>query len=42
MMHDLRLAVRPLRSTPVVTAVAMVSLAPGIGANTATFCWWMR
>jgi putative ABC transport system permease protein len=36
-MQDVRLAVRALRSTPIVSAVAIVSLALGIGANTAMF-----
>jgi predicted permease len=36
-MHDLRLAVRALCNTPIVSAVAVLSLALGIGANTAIF-----
>src|SRR3954464_12028229 len=36
-MTDLKLAFRSLRATPVVSAVAALSLALGIGANTAIF-----
>ena len=36
-VHDVRVAVRQLASTPIVTAVAVLSLALGIGANTAIF-----
>jgi hypothetical protein len=36
-MHDVRLAVRALSAAPVVSVVAALSLALGIGANTAIF-----
>jgi len=36
-VHDIRLAIRSLRSAPIVSIVAALSLALGIGANTAIF-----
>lgn len=38
-MNDLKFALRLLWKTPAFTAVAALSLALGIGANTTVFCW---
>jgi putative ABC transport system permease protein len=36
-IRDLRLAIRSLRATPIVTVVSLATFALGIGANTVTF-----
>ena len=42
MLSNFRLAVRTLAKTPFVTAIAILSLALGIGANTAIFSLFDR
>jgi predicted permease len=41
-MTDLKFAIRQLLKNPGFTAVAVLSLALGIGANTTVFCWLQR
>src|SRR6516162_2377174 len=38
-LEDLRYAMRVLRRTPALTAVAVLTLALGIAATTTVFCW---
>jgi hypothetical protein len=38
-MNDLRFALRLLWKSPAFTAVALLSIALGIGATTTVFCW---
>ena len=41
-MHELRFAIRSLLKTPIVTTIAVLSVALGIGANVAIFSIFNR